>query len=154
MPIIPYVWSGLSRETRRQIVRDETSQGNTVVWVRLTVINNRPALDVVDIQGTSLTNRCGVMTIHNDLRLEATHLPHWCVPYSLAPKMEQFPDPMRTFNRLRRVRVSGLDPVPTPEPRPTVNPTEVSDKLRRLIEIDIRGISPQPVPAEESQPTL
>lgn len=154
MPIIPYVWSGLSRETRRQIVLDEQSNGNTVVWVRLTVIDNRPALDVVDIQGASLTQQCGVVTVQNDFSLEATHLPHWCVPYPLAPGMDQFPDPLRPYTRLSRVRVSGLDPVPTQEPRLTVNPTEVSDKLRRLIEIDIRGISPQPVSVEASQPTL
>lgn len=155
MPIIPYVWSGLSRETRRQIERDEASQGNTVAWIRLVINEGKPSLDLVNIQGYSATGALGLLTIDQDLVVDARVLPHWLAPWPVrhvfqCVESSRWPG-TRHYQVNIRAAVGGQAPAPR---QPTVNPAEVANRLKRLVEIDIRGISPQPVSAEDSQPSL
>lgn len=150
MPIVPYVWSGLSRETRRQIERDEASQGNTVAWIRLVINEGKPSLDLVNIQGRSMTGALGLLTVGQDLVADATVMPHWQAPWPVRHVLqcvESFRWPCtRCYQVNIRAAVGGQAPAPR---QPTVNPAEVANRLKRLVEIDIRGIVPETVPVEE-----
>lgn len=150
MPVIPYVWSGLSRETRRQIEHDERAQGNQVAWIRLVVQNHVPTIDIVSIQGVTQTQNTGLMCIDQDLVFHAACLPCYLVGWQYQRVLNQLRNPERPRIQSYQVRVEGLLGVTTSQP--LVNPAEVTDRLKRLVEIDIRGVLPQAPVVVEPEP--
>jgi hypothetical protein len=77
-------------------------------------------------------------------------MPHWHTPWPVRHvfqlvRSSGWPDICRYQVNIRAA-VGGQAPAPS---QPTVNPAEVANRLKRLVEIDIRGIVPETVPVEE-----